>query len=237
MAKTSGKAAGKPRRRKPAGGYPRGEETYGRIIDAAIRVFGEEGYARASTRRIADEAGVKPPALQYYFDSKDGLHLACAEQVLSHAAGALMPAVKAAKAVLTQPTPETATAALGDLLDAVLDASIASAKTPGRSMFMSRLQADGVGPALVVIREQLMRPLHTLCARLTCVALGQKAVNDEIRVRSSTIFGQLMAFNMGRNNTLALLGWDNFEGPRRNMIKRILREHTYALLRMKPPGA
>jgi len=61
-----------PRRRPAEGGYARGEEVRMKIIEAALRVFGENGYERASTRQIAAEAGVNPPALQYYFDGKGG---------------------------------------------------------------------------------------------------------------------------------------------------------------------
>ena len=51
----------------PAVGYVKGQETRLRIILAAIDLFGEEGYERASTRKIAIAAGVNLPALQYYF--------------------------------------------------------------------------------------------------------------------------------------------------------------------------
>ena len=69
-------------RRAPAGGYARGDETRQRIIDAAIRLFGEHGFAGASTRDIAAAAGVNPPALQYYFESKEGVYNACAQFIL-----------------------------------------------------------------------------------------------------------------------------------------------------------
>ncbi len=58
------------RRRPTNGGYARGEETRARIIAVALRLFGDRGFDGVSTREIAEEAGVNPPALQYYFDSK-----------------------------------------------------------------------------------------------------------------------------------------------------------------------
>ena len=57
-------------RRTSAGGYARGDETRQRIIEAAIELFGERGFAGASTREIAAMAGVNAPALQYYFENK-----------------------------------------------------------------------------------------------------------------------------------------------------------------------
>ena len=70
------------RRRRPAdGGYARGDETRARIISAALDVFGTHGFGGASTRMLAERAGVTLPALHYYFDSKEGVYLACAEHI------------------------------------------------------------------------------------------------------------------------------------------------------------
>src|ERR1700744_3194778 len=104
--KASGGGAG-PRRRPEAGGYARGDEVRSRILLAAIEMFGEQGFASASTRAIAARAGVNPPALQYYFHNKERLHQACgqylAERIQEHlhqsmarAGGGLAAAGKAA---------------------------------------------------------------------------------------------------------------------------------------------
>src|ERR1700722_17428411 len=63
------------------GGYARGEETRARIVAAALKMFGERGFDGASTRDIAADAGVNAPALQYYFDTKEGVYLACVEHI------------------------------------------------------------------------------------------------------------------------------------------------------------
>jgi AcrR family transcriptional regulator len=77
--KSPSRTTGGVRHRKCAdAGYAKGQETRLRIILSAIDLFGEEGYERASTRRIAVAAGVNLPALQYYFSGKMGLYLACA---------------------------------------------------------------------------------------------------------------------------------------------------------------
>src|SRR5215468_8895598 len=69
--------------RRPAEtGYARGEETRARIVLTALRLFGEQGFDGASTRDIAAAAGVNAPALQYYFDSKEGLYVACVEHIV-----------------------------------------------------------------------------------------------------------------------------------------------------------
>ncbi len=64
------------------------------ILHAAARVFRRRGIAAAGMREIAEEAGLSPGNLYYYFDSKDELLLFCQERTLEH----MLAAVDAAKA-------------------------------------------------------------------------------------------------------------------------------------------
>ncbi|MEM9408560.1 MAG: TetR/AcrR family transcriptional regulator, partial [Acidobacteriota bacterium] len=51
----------------------RGIATRDRLIEAALRVFAARGFEGATTREIAQEAGVALAALTYHFESKDEL--------------------------------------------------------------------------------------------------------------------------------------------------------------------
>ena len=46
------------------------------LIQATAQIMLEEGYAAATSRRVAAEAGVKPALVHYYFPSMDDLFLA-----------------------------------------------------------------------------------------------------------------------------------------------------------------
>ena len=54
-------------------------ETRALIIEATEQVIREEGYAAASTRRVALRAGLKPSLVHYYFPTTDDLLLAVFE--------------------------------------------------------------------------------------------------------------------------------------------------------------
>jgi AcrR family transcriptional regulator len=56
------------------------EETRSRILEAALSVFRERGFEKATMREIATEAGVAVGAAYYYFDSKDALVMAFYER-------------------------------------------------------------------------------------------------------------------------------------------------------------
>nr|WP_157802360.1 TetR family transcriptional regulator [Diaminobutyricimonas aerilata] len=51
--------------------------TRARIRDAAVRLFGRDGFAATSVRAIAAEAGVSPALVLHHFESKEGLRRAC----------------------------------------------------------------------------------------------------------------------------------------------------------------
>lgn len=84
--------------RAAAGRNPRRRGDEGRraeLIRAASRVIARDGIASATTRRIADEAGVPPGLVHYWFADKDELLEAVVAEVLDsiRSAGATLPDV------------------------------------------------------------------------------------------------------------------------------------------------
>jgi AcrR family transcriptional regulator len=67
-------------------------DTRQRILQAAARVFAEEGYARATTRALAAAAGVNEVTLFRHFGSKQGLFSAIVEAYATPALNTAMAA-------------------------------------------------------------------------------------------------------------------------------------------------
>ncbi len=53
-----------------------------RLMEAAIRLFTNRGYAATSVREIVEMAGVTKPALYYHFESKEGIYLAILDDLV-----------------------------------------------------------------------------------------------------------------------------------------------------------
>jgi TetR/AcrR family transcriptional regulator, regulator of cefoperazone and chloramphenicol sensitivity len=53
-----------------------GEQARQRLLDAALRLFANKGFAKTSTRDIAQAAGANIAAIRYYFTDKEGLYRA-----------------------------------------------------------------------------------------------------------------------------------------------------------------
>lgn len=73
----------------------RSRETFEAILEAAAQVFEREGYARATTNRIAERAGVSIGSLYQYFPNKDAILVALAERHLEQGNAHLAPLVAA----------------------------------------------------------------------------------------------------------------------------------------------
>jgi AcrR family transcriptional regulator len=222
-----------PKRRPAEGGYARGEETRLRIIRTAIPLFGEQGYEGASTREIAGDAGVNPPAVQYYFDGKEGLYCACVEYIAEQAAEAIDPALVRAVELLDQDAPtEDLIEGYCAIMDAMSDLILCREGAVVWSRMLAREQA-GMGPGLAfpLFRERFLDRLHTVCCQLLGRITGQPADAQETRLRMMTIKGQLMAFHLGRGTALACLGWSDITLEQGVRIKSMIVEQTRDLLR------
>jgi len=60
-----------------------------KLIDAAIRLFGEHSFEATSTRRIASEADTTMSNITYHFGGKEGLYAAAGEAILERLASTL----------------------------------------------------------------------------------------------------------------------------------------------------
>jgi AcrR family transcriptional regulator len=62
-----------------AASEPNGRE---RLIEAAVKLFGRDGFVATPVRAVADEAGVSWGLIRFYFGSKEGLLEAAEERVV-----------------------------------------------------------------------------------------------------------------------------------------------------------
>ena len=66
-----------------------GQEARTQLLSAALALFAEQGFAKTSTRAIAQAADVNLAAIRYYFGDKAGLYAACFSEPLGGNAGDL----------------------------------------------------------------------------------------------------------------------------------------------------
>jgi AcrR family transcriptional regulator len=217
-------------RHRPELGYARGDQTRRRIVDAAIQLFGLRGYEGASTRDIARLAGVNAPALQYYFDGKEGLYRACAEHIAGTMAAHFEPALQAAEATLARDAGrEELIEAYLRLQDVMAEHLLASSDAQDRRRFATHEQV-GNGPGMLLeildaMRPRLMRPSTAIVARLT----GRREDDPLTLVRVLTLHGQLAVFHLGQRQKLDLIALPD-DAQRFALIREVVRAQTRAVI-------
>lgn len=222
-------------RHRPAaeGGYQRGEETRARIIEAAMRLFAAHGFDGASTRDIAREASVNAPALQYYFDNKEGVYLACIDYFVERAWAMLQDVVASTETLLARADVTDAELVDGYL---ALQARFANflyecPETHHWRQFMARERA-GLGPPTAFeridagINRRLFALTSTLIGRLT----GKPASDETTRIRTVAIDSQIAAFKIMRRHVLRALQWDGYGETETHRVQEVLQENTRILL-------
>src|ERR1700691_2526019 len=168
---TAARQSSKPRN-PPRAVHQKGQEAWERILDAALKAFGEASCLAVTTRQISQAASVSLPTLQYYFGDKEGLYRACAEAIVERyrrhtkAAGA-----KAADALNEGGSAETARVPPQVLFAALGTFLVGSREASRWAHFVARELRDP-GPAFDLLYAGLWRPGVQITARLIARILG-----------------------------------------------------------------
>ncbi len=216
------------------GGYARGEETRGRIVTAALKLFGERGFEGASTRDIATAAGVNAPALQYYFDNKEGVYLACVEHIVARLSEYLLEVTERGEQALARHAGDEELIEVFCAIQARLaEFMFIERDTADWRLFMARLQSGEGPPASFDIFQQgrLKKRLSAVTSTIVGRLRGHPADDEETLIRTMTLTGQLSVFQCAPRSFLARLNWDAVDGDRLSLLKRVIREQNTALLR------
>lgn len=214
-------------RHKPAaeGGYQRGEETRARIVEAAVAVFGERGYDGASTRDIATAAGVNAPAIQYYFDGKEGVYLECVEHLIALLWRKMAPCVEAAEGTLADPKAddksliEVSLGILGTVVSTIQD----NPQTTAWRAFLDRHQAGLCPASATTAFEDRFKARIGLVIRQLIARLAGFAVEDERTVlHSMALFTQGLAFRVQKPKLLEALKWREVNQQEMELVRDVV---------------
>src|ERR1700723_3546529 len=208
---TAARQSSKPRN-PPRAVHQKGQETRERILDAALKAFGEASFLAVTTRQISKAASVSLPTLQYYFGDKEGLYRACAEAIVDRyrrhtkAAGA-----KAAEALNERGSAQTARVQLKALFAALGTFLVGSREASLWAQFVARELRDP-GPAFEILYAGLWRPGVELTARLIVRILGSPESDSAARIQALLLISGLLAFQSGRSVSLRAMQWSTI-GP------------------------
>jgi TetR/AcrR family transcriptional regulator, regulator of cefoperazone and chloramphenicol sensitivity len=201
-----------------------------RLLEAAMDIFGRDGYQAATTRAIAGKANVNIAAIPYYYNGKEGLYQA----VITHI-------VDLIKQQITGPVQEIS--------------GLSFAGEDGKVKALNKLEtvletlinfmlgsSQGTRIARIILREQMyptsaydsifngfMAPLLDALAVLI-IALTGNPSGRTARMRALAIMGQVMAFRVARETIVRSLDLEGYSASELDEIRSIIFEHTRNIL-------
>ena len=208
----------------------RGEDTRRRILETALDLFAAQGYEGASTRQIAEGAGVNLPAIQYYFGNKEGLYRAIIEDITAdtdrHMAS-LAPRVQAALDAPETPREEFA-ALLCEMLETFVVLVTSGTQVESRRLIFARAEIEET-PGLDILHENGMRQIFNPCLGLFSRLHGKSVTDQEMTFRTLALIGQVVIFCS--NNKRPVLAGAGLDDESVRLVKLVVREHTEAICR------
>lgn len=212
----------------------RGQATRRRLIETATIAFAELGYDGASTRLLAERAGVNLPAIQYHFGSKEGLYRAVVEDMAGFIAAQMAPVGKRVGAALARKhlPRRQLVALLVELLDVFVAMVFESqrrhgrAQTEARKLFIARAEIENV-PALETLYDAMRKSVGEPCAALIGRLTGRSPRDQATLLRMAALIGQVTVFC--NKPALRTLGWRDVTKARLRAVQTLAREQTRAL--------
>ena len=199
-----------------------------RLIEAALRVFGEHGFTGASTRAIAAAAGANIAAIPYYFGGKEGLYMAVAGHIADQITGRIGPIFAAGQAG-SGATPEEARERLLGIADGFITLMIGSEESALWARIIVREQFDPT-EAFDILYERIMGPYYAAIGGLLGAIFREPAESDEVKLRVFALIGQALIFRIARAAINRRMGWDTLTVERLDQIRAVVLRHLAAIV-------
>jgi AcrR family transcriptional regulator len=202
------------------------EDTRTAIIEAAMRGFGERGFAATGIREIAALAGTNVASISYHFGGKEGLRAACAEHIVK-VLGEVLAAARTGDAL--PEGPEAAERALAALVDAFVRFLLLEPQARLVAGFILREMAEP-SAALDIVYNGLFEGLHRRLCAIWGAATGAAPESEPVRLAVFAAIGQIVYFHLGRPVVQRRMDWPAI-GPAeaRAIAKTVVRNLTARL--------
>ena len=166
-----------------------GEQSRLRLLEAAMRLFGEQGFSKTSTREIAQKANANVAAISYYFGDKAGLYQACFTSICAPA-----------EANIAQFNPphftlrEALRGYYGQLMAPLLAG--ADAEVLIKLFYREMLEPTGLWQNEI---DNNIKPEHQALVGVLCRHLGLAQANDDVHRLAYAIVGLGIQILIGRD--------------------------------------
>jgi len=192
------------------------EQTRRALIDAAITLFGTDGFRGTSTRAIAQKAGTNIASIAYHFGGKEALRVACGTAIAERIGNVL-----GDLDFNEVQDPDQAVRILEQVATVFLHFLLLEQDEANFVAFMLRELTED-GPVLQEIYERAFAPRHRAFCRLWEAATGLPAESEQTRLTVFSLIGQALYFRIGQTLVQRRMGWDKMNEARVKAITDVL---------------
>ena len=165
-----------------------GAEARGHLLLAALRLFAEKGFAKTSTRDIAQAAGANVAAISYYFGDKAGLY----RSVFTEPLGACDDISRYQPAHLS--LRQALEGFIAGFLEPLKQGDLAQQLT--RLHFREMLEPTGLWAEQIKLQ---IKPAHAALAEVLARHLGVTKIDDDVHRLAFSITGLAMQVFISRD--------------------------------------
>lgn len=212
-----------------------GPNTRRRLLQAALKAFGQRDYDAVSTREIVEAAGANISAISYYFGGKQGLYLATAEFLAENIHLELQGDLERVREQMVDADPQQCRQLLGDLVGGLVGSMLAGEFGEDASGFIFREQSHPTD-AFDSLYSKLFQPMHHTMVALVAKARGLSADSDEARLAAHALLGQVIVFRSSRTAMLRHLGRSAYTTHDLKLIQALIGSMITAALDYSPVG-
>ena len=213
----------------------RAGQTREALLQAALEVFGRDGFHAASTRAISEAAGVNQALIAYHFGGKEGLYRAVIESITGNIAGHMGPLMMSMRDEVSGIDADTAAgrAACLDYLDRMMVGAINLFGHPQASQWVKLVMREQQDPtdAFDIFYQGVYSDMLGLFTELVGKLIGQSPDGETARVRTLTLMGQILVFVIGRGTVARHVGWTRLGAREREVLHQTVRQSLRSLVR------
>ncbi|PBC07025.1 DUF1956 domain-containing protein [Mesorhizobium sp. WSM3859] len=211
------------------------EQTRAALVQAALKLFGRQGFDGTSTRQIAAEAKANIGSIAYHFGGKEGLRAAAADFIVETIQGIAGQALGGAQAAAPA-NPEAARAQLFAALERMVGFVVVSPQAGEIVQFVLR-ELSHPTAALDRIYAGVFEPTHRRLCQIWEQATGEPAESEATRLTVFTLIGQVIYFRIGREAVMRRMGWREIGDEEAAMVVAATTDNLRAMLAARRPAA
>lgn len=211
------------------------DQTRAALVQAALKLFGRQGFDGTSTREIAAEAKANIGSIAYHFGGKEGLRAAAADFIVETIQGIAGQALGAPQPAAPS-SPEAARAQLLAALARMVGFVVASPQAGEIVQFVLR-ELSHPTAALDRIYAGVFEPTHRRLCQIWEQATGEPAESEATRLTVFTIIGQVIYFRIGREAVMRRMGWREIGDKEAAKVVAVATDNLRAMLAARDAAA